>query len=182
MLRTTRQGSDRRFPSRSGRRFRSLSTCGSVRRMHLLQFDSEVAWIRAVCSLWRDRLRTKPDLKMCLPSGATPVGIYEEMSRSARAGLVSFARASIFVLDEFGGLTPDDPGRTRHTLQRQLIDAVGLAPAAFQFLNPDHSDLAQHCADYDNAIGDGFDLTLLGIGLNGHLGMNEPGSPPDSTT
>jgi glucosamine-6-phosphate deaminase len=119
---------------------------------------------------------------MCLPSGTTPVGIYAEMSRSARAGLVSFACASIFVLDEFGGLTPDDPGRTRHTLRRQLIDAVGVPPGAFQFLNPEHPNLAQHCADYDEAIGNGFDLTLLGIGLNGHLGMNEPGSPPDSTT
>jgi len=150
--------------------------------MHLLRFDSEAAWIGTVCSLWRDRLRTKPNLKMCLPSGTTPVGIYEEMSRSARAGLVSFERASVFVLDEFGELAPDDPGRSRHTLQRQLIAAIDLPPAAFQFLDPEHQDIAQHCIDYDAAIGDGFDLVLLGIGLNGHLGMNEPGSPPDSST
>ena len=65
---------------------------------------------RPICSLWRDRLRTKPDLKICLPSGTTPVDIYAEMSRSARAGLVSFARASVFALDEFGGLAADDPG------------------------------------------------------------------------
>jgi 6-phosphogluconolactonase/glucosamine-6-phosphate isomerase/deaminase len=72
--------------------------------MNLLRFDSESAWLHAVCSLWRDRLRTKPDLKMCLPGGTTPIGIYAEMSRSVRAGLVSFARSAVFVLDEFGGL------------------------------------------------------------------------------
>ena len=45
-----------------------------------------------------------------------------------------------------------------------------------------YTDTLQHCLDYDNAIGDGFDLMLLGIGLNGHLGMNEPGSAVDSPT
>jgi glucosamine-6-phosphate deaminase len=150
--------------------------------MNLLRFDSESAWRHAVCSLWRDRLRTKPDLKMCLPAGTTPIGIYAEMSRSVRAGLVSFARAAVFVLDEFGGLAPDDPGRTRDTLQRQLIDSIDLPSSAFHVLDPDTSDVARHCRDYDAAIGDGFDLTLVGLGLNGHLGMNEPGSPDDSPT
>ena len=119
---------------------------------------------------------------MCLPSGTTPAGIYAEMSRSARSGLVSFARATVFALDEFGGLAADDPGRTSHTLQRQLIEAVGLPSSAFLFLDPDNHDVNQHCLDYDMTIGDGFDLVLLGIGLNGHLGMNEPGSPLDSPT
>jgi glucosamine-6-phosphate deaminase len=150
--------------------------------MNLLRFDSESAWLHAVCSLWRDRLRTKPDLKMCLPAGTTPIGIYAEMSRGVRAGLVSFARAAVFVLDEFGGLAPDDPGRTRDTLQRQLIDSIDLSSSAFHVLDPDAPELARQCREYDAAIGDGFDLTLLGLGLNGHLGMNEPGSSDDSPT
>jgi glucosamine-6-phosphate deaminase len=150
--------------------------------MNLLRFDSESAWSGTVCSLWRDRLRSKPDLKICLPSGTTPVGIYAEMSRSAGEGIASFKHASVFALDEFGGLAPDDPGRTRHTLQRQLLDAVGLPPSAFRYLEPERPDVEQHCLDYDAAIGDRFDLMVLGIGLNGHLGMNEPGSPVDSPT
>ena len=78
--------------------------------MNLLRFDSESAWRRTVCSLWRDRLRTKPDLRMCLPSGTTPAGIYAEMSHCSHTGLVSFARPSVFALDEFGGLATDDRG------------------------------------------------------------------------
>ena len=150
--------------------------------MNVLRFDSETKWTEAIASLWRDRLRVNPDLKMCLPSGTTPVDVYTEMSRSARAGLVSFTRSTIFALDEFGGLAADDPGRTSHTLRRQLIDALDLPPTSFHAPDPDTADITTHCADYDAAIGTGFDLALLGIGLNGHLGMNEPGSPVDSAT
>lgn len=150
--------------------------------MNVLRFDSDSAWTHAISSLWRDRLRVKPDLKICLPSGTTPVDVYAEMSRSARDGLVSFKRATIFALDEFGGLAADDPGLTSHTLRRQLIEAIDLPRSGFRVLDPDNSDLIAHCADYDATIGDGFDLVLLGIGLNGHLGMNEPGSPIDSPT
>lgn len=150
--------------------------------MNVLQFDSKTAWVRGVASLWRDRLKTKPSLTICLPSGTTPKDIFAEMARSVSAGFTSFANATVFALDEFGGLAPDDPGRTSLMLQRQLVDVVDLAPGSFRILNPDAADLVQHCADYDRAIGPGFDLILLGIGLNGHLGMNEPGSSPDSTT
>jgi glucosamine-6-phosphate isomerase len=150
--------------------------------MNVLRFDSEAAWTHAISSLWRDRLRLMPDLRMCLPSGTTPVDVYSEMSSRARDGLVSFTRATVFALDEFGGLAADDPGRTSHTLQRQLIHAVDLPRSAFHVLDPDNTDLIAHCADYDAAIGDGFDLVLLGVGLNGHLGMNEPGSSVDSPT
>lgn len=150
--------------------------------MNVLRFDSEPAWTHAICSLWRDRLRLKPDLRVCLPSGTTPVELYAEMSRSARDGLASFTRATVFALDEFGGLAADDPGRASQTLRRQLIEAVDLPRSAFHVLDPDDADVAGQCARYDAAIGDGFDLVLLGIGLNGHLGMNEPGSPIESPT
>jgi glucosamine-6-phosphate deaminase len=150
--------------------------------MNVLRFDSESAWVHTICSLWRDRLRSKPDLTMCLPSGKTPVAIYAEMARSVRAGLVSFSRARVFALDEFGGVSADDPGSTRQMLKQQLVDHVDLPANAFHCLDPAASDIARECAGYEAAIADGFDLMLLGIGTNGHLGMNEPGSLADTTT
>jgi glucosamine-6-phosphate deaminase len=150
--------------------------------MNVLRFDSESSWVDTIGSLWRDRLHLTPDLSMCLPSGATPVDVYRVMSQSARDGHVSFAQARVFALDEFGGLAPDDPGRTAHTLRRQLLQPVSLPIAAFHSLHPDRPDIERHCRDYDRAIGTGFDLVVLGVGLNGHLGMNEPGSPIDSET
>jgi glucosamine-6-phosphate deaminase len=150
--------------------------------VNVLQFDSKTAWVGSIASIWRDRLNTKPDLNICLPSGATPIEVYGEMARSVRSGLTSFANATVFALDEFGGLSRDDPGRTGQMLQRQLIDVADLRAGAFRTLDPDAADLVEHCADYDRAIGRGFDLIVLGIGSNGHLGMNEPGASPDSTT
>lgn len=152
--------------------------------MHLLHFDSEAAWIQNVAALWRDRLRANPRLKLCLPSGHTPNAIYAAMGRSVAEGKVSFREAEIFALDDYGGLAIDDPGRCRNMLQRYLLDHIDLPPGRFHFIDTAASDLDRVCRDYTaliNARG-GFDLTLLGIGLNGHLGLNEPGSPLDSTT
>ena len=150
--------------------------------MNVLRFDSERAWVGAICSLWRDRLRTNPGLTMCLPTGLTPLPIYAEMVASRRAGLVSFDRARVFALDEFGDLEEGDPGRTRNTLLTHVVGPAGIPEASCRFLDPGHSDVAEHCADYDHAVGGVFDLVLLGLGTNGHLGMNEPGSPADSPT
>jgi glucosamine-6-phosphate isomerase len=150
--------------------------------MNLHLCDSEGAWLEAVATFWRDRLRCKPSLRICLASGHTPIPIYGEMVKAAKDGGVSFERATIFALDEFGGLAPKDPGRCRNMLVRDLVKHVGIAKESFHFLNPDAPDLEAECRAYDAVIGNGFDVVLLGVGLNGHLGMNEPGSAADSPT
>ncbi|HKQ38739.1 MAG TPA: glucosamine-6-phosphate deaminase [Verrucomicrobiae bacterium] len=147
--------------------------------MNLFKFDSETAWVNGIASLWRDRLRTNPKLRMCLPSGHTPNPIFAAMGKSVAAGQVSFKQAEIFALDEFGGLPPDDEGLCANMLQRYLLKHIDLPPQNFHRIDPNGKNVAQ---EYDGFIGAGFDLTLLGIGLNGHLGMNEPGSPIDGTT
>jgi len=148
--------------------------------MNLIRFDSHRAWVRGVASWWRDRLRLNPQLTMCLPTGLTPLPIYEEMVRSVRSGHASFSQASIWGLDEFGDIPRDDPGRLENTLRRHLVDAIDLAPDACHFLDPSRPDLDDQCRRFGPA--GGFDLVLLGIGANGHLGMNEPGSAADSPT
>ena len=148
--------------------------------MHLLRFDSVPAWISGVSALWRDRLRMRPSLKTCLPTGLTPAAVYAELAKNVRNGDVSFARASVFALDEFGGLEPDDPGLTKNTLRRQLVSLIDLPPERFHFFDPIGEDVDEQCRRYDAA--GRFDLVVLGIGLNGHLGMNEPGSDPKSAT
>ena len=149
--------------------------------MHLLRFDSLPAWVSGVCALWRDRLRMNPALNICLPTGLTPATVYAELARNVDRGDVSFAGASVFALDEFGGLPADDPGLTRNTLRRQLVSLVDLPSERFHCFDPDGADIEEQCRRYDRAIGR-FDLVLLGIGLNGHLGMNEPGSDAGSPT
>ena len=152
--------------------------------MHLCQFDSEKAWAECIASLWRDRLCTNPKLRICLPSGHTPITVFEAMVRSVANGWVSFRQVEIFALDDYGGLASDDPGRCRNMLQRHLLNHIDLPHERFHWIDTEAPDLDRVCRGYDLLIenGGGFDLTLLGIGLNGHLGLNEPGSSRDSTT
>jgi glucosamine-6-phosphate deaminase len=150
--------------------------------MNLLRFDSEPAWVNGATTFWRDRLRLNPRLRMCLPTGHTPNAIYAEMAGAVQRKEVSFQQAAIFTLDEFGGLAPDDPGRCINMLKRHLLDHADLPAKQFYALNPDARDLDAECRAFEAAAGGPFDLVLLGIGLNGHLGMNEPGSGAGSET
>jgi glucosamine-6-phosphate isomerase len=147
--------------------------------MNVLKFDSETSWVNGVASFWRDRLRMNPNLRMCLPSGHTPNPIFAAIGQAVAAGHVSFKQAQIFALDEFGGLAADDEGLCANMLQRYLLKHIDLPPQNFHRIDPNAKNVAD---EYEQLIGGGFDLTLLGIGLNGHLGMNEPGSAVDSPT
>lgn len=148
--------------------------------MNILKFDSEESWVEGSTSLWRDRLRNNPRLRMCLPSGHTPNKAFAAMGRSVQKRQVSFREAEIFCLDEFGGLPRDDQGRCANMLRHYLLQHIDLPERNFHWIDIDAPDLEKPCRDYERAIGAGFDLTLLGLGLNGHLGMNEPGSSVDS--
>ncbi len=150
--------------------------------MQLARFDTVAAWAGAVAKLWCDRLRQKPDLRLCLASGNTPIPVYATMAEAVKRGQISFRAAEIFALDEYGGLAEDDPGRCVNMLRRHLVAGVDLPPVRFHWLDTAADDVEQICQDYDARIGAGFDLAILGIGLNGHLGLNEPGAPLDRTT
>lgn len=150
--------------------------------MNLRIFHNKEAWSQAVATLWLERLKANPALRMCLPAGNTPTAVYRLMAAAVAEGKISFSRAEIFALDEYGGLPVDDAGRCANALRRSLIDHLDLPAGSFHTLATEADDLTVLCRAYDRAIEPGFDLTLLGIGLNGHLGLNEPGSAPDSTT
>jgi len=150
--------------------------------MKLQQFDSEIAWADQIARRWCERLQANPRLRLCLPAGHTPVRVFAAMAKFVAQGQVSFREAEVFTLDEYGGLPAGDLGRCAQQLRRGLIDQIDLPPERFYFFDPGAENLEAECRRYDRAIGRGFDLTLLGVGLNGHLGMNEPGTPTDATT
>jgi glucosamine-6-phosphate deaminase len=109
------------------------------------------------------------------------VPIYDRLAAAVARRDVSLARATIFLLDEFGGVAPSDPGRCDSMLRRGLLDRVDLPPAQFHGFDLT-GDVDRECASFEAAVGEGCDISLLGIGGNGHIGMNEPGSPPESVT
>jgi glucosamine-6-phosphate deaminase len=147
----------------------------------LLRGGSTGAWAALVADLFIQRLKARPALRVCLPTGLTPVPIYDRIAAAVADGEVSFARAEVFLLDEFGGVDAGDPGRCDQMLERFLLSRIDLPPARFHRLDLTQ-DIDTVCSAYERAVGDGCDLTLLGIGTNGHVGMNEPGAPADSLT
>ena len=150
--------------------------------MLTLTFESIETWAQHLARLWVEQLQARPDMRICLAAGNTPVPACEAMVRASQAGEVSFREATIFALDEYGELTLDDSGRCANMIRRCLLDHVDLREENFHELATEADDLDQVCADHDAAIGEGFDLAILGIGLNGHLGMNEPGTSAEVTT
>lgn len=126
----------------------------------------------------------RPDLVLGLATGSSPLAVYDEMIRRHRAGRLPLDRARAFMLDEYVGLRADHPERYRNVIQRDLVAHVDLAPDAV--LGPDGNaqDLTAACAAYEEAIrrAGGVDVQILGIGTDGHIAFNEPGSSFGSRT
>lgn len=113
-----------------------------------------------------------------LATGSTPVRLYDELALRVRRGLdLSGLRA--VALDEYVGLPASDPCSYRHYLEKRVTRPLGLA---FDFLDGCATDIRAECARYETVLGTGVDLQVLGIGANGHLGFNEPGSSLSSRT
>lgn len=146
-------------------------------------FPSPAAIADAVAAYLAERLTAQPATRLGLATGNTFVPIYARLVARYRAGGFSFARAASFNLDEYVGLPAGHPASFRAYMQTHLFDHVDL-PAGKGALPGVEGDIEAACQAYEAAIGSegGIDLQLLGIGRNGHIGFNEPGSPFDSRT
>jgi glucosamine-6-phosphate deaminase len=129
-------------------------------------------------------LGRKPDAVLGLATGSSPLAIYDELAARCDAGLISFRRARAFTLDEYVGLPADHPERYRNVIDRVFVSLVDFAPDAVQSPDGLAADIPAACARYENAIREagGVDLQILGIGTDGHIAFNEPGSSLASRT
>jgi glucosamine-6-phosphate deaminase len=119
-----------------------------------------------------------------LATGSSPLAAYELLVDDCRAGRISFSAASAVLLDEYLGLPPGHPEAYRAFIRRHLTDHIDLPPA--RLYGPDvwAEDIAGACRRYDRLLEElgGVDVQLLGIGSDGHIGFNEPGSSLGSRT
>ena len=129
-------------------------------------------------------LDRKPEAVLGLATGSSPLGVYDELAGRVRSGSLSLARASGFLLDEYVGLPGDHEQSYRSVIDRDLVSKVDLDPAHVHGLDGVARDLVAECSSYEEVIAraGGIDLQLLGIGADGHIGFNEPGSSLASRT
>lgn len=112
-----------------------------------------------------------------IATGETMEAPLAEIARRCRRGALSLAHAEVYLLDEYVGLEPDDPCSFANTVSRLLVQPTDLPPGAVHGPNPHNPDLHAECADYERRVrAAGVGLQLLGIGTNGHIAFNEPGS------
>lgn len=131
-----------------------------------------------------DLIRRSPECVLGLPTGRTPLALYRELVRKHREAGLSFARVVTFNLDEYIGLPPDHPESYAAYMRRHLFDQVDIDAANTHMPDGQAEDLRVACESYEDAIrrAGGIDLQILGIGANGHIGFNEPGSSLGSRT
>ena len=149
--------------------------------VHLVVLPTE-GWAAAVASDVVARLRGQPDLRLCLPTGDTPSPVYALLVEAIARGDASLDRATVVLLDEYVGLPPGDPARCDGRLRRELLDRVPRGPRAFHPVPVDELAPEKAAAAHDAVAAEGIDLCLLGLGGNGHVGLNEPGSAAESPT
>jgi glucosamine-6-phosphate deaminase len=144
--------------------------------MRVRVFDDADALARACARNIARSLSARPDLVLGLPTGRTPIPLYHELVRLHQGGRADFRRATTFNLDEFLGLDARDSRSYRAFMQRHLFDHVNVAPRRIHFLNGTARNVARECDRYERAIwrAGGIDLQILGLGMNGHIGFNEP--------
>jgi glucosamine-6-phosphate deaminase len=154
-----------------------VSTAGGV----ALRVLPGAVWAAAVADVFGERLRARPGLRVCLPTGDTPSPLYAELAaRDARTPDGAYSQATVVLLDEWLDLPPGDPARCDVRLRRELLDRLA-PPPRFVAIDVDGSDDEAAARAHDEAARC-LDLALLGLGMNGHVGFNEPGSRPDDPT
>ena len=136
-------------------------------------------WAAVVADRLVARLAARPGLRLCLPTGDTPAPLYARLVELDRADPGRWAQATVVLLDEFVGLPPDDPARFDRWVRRALIDRLARPP---RFVPIDLAGDPAAAAERHDAAAAGLDIAVVGLGQNGHIGLNEPGSTPDAAT
>jgi len=123
-------------------------------------------------------LLEKPACVLGLAAGETPRRMYAELVRMHREAGLSFAQVSTFALDEYLGLAPDNPASFSFFLRQHLLGQVDICPRNIYLIDALAPDVPAECARYERQIEllGGIDLQVLGLGQNGHIGFNEPGT------
>jgi glucosamine-6-phosphate deaminase len=134
--------------------------------------------------LCADLIQKKPDARLGLATGTTPQALYAELIRRNQLGHLSFSRIETFNLDEYLGIGPQHPQSFHRAMRDSLFAHVDIDPVNTHLPAGDSADPAAEAAAYEALIKarGGIDLQILGIGRNGHIGFNEPGSSLRSRT
>ncbi|MFW6159037.1 MAG: glucosamine-6-phosphate deaminase, partial [Planctomycetota bacterium] len=152
--------------------------------MRIIVVPDKEALGRRAADLVEDEMGNHANPVLGLATGSTPLPLYQELIRRHREEGLDFATTITFNLDEYVGLPPDHKESYHRFMRENLFDRINIVPGNSHVPDGMADDVEAACRAYEQMIDDcgGIDLQVLGIGANGHIGFNEPGSSFGSLT
>lgn len=125
-----------------------------------------------------DSIKNKPNLVLCMASGSTPALTCDLLVQKLKEEQVDSSKFTFLGLDEWVGLPPTNTGSCHFFFHKRIFEPLQLSSSQYFLFNALANDLESECAKMDKVIADkgGIDIMIVGIGMNGHIGFNEPGT------
>jgi len=135
------------------------------------------------CQIIIDEILEKPDLVMGFVTGNTVIGLYGGLVSFYKKGEISFSKITSFNLDEYYPIDKKDKKSFYYYMFNNLFDKINIKKLNINLLDGETKDVIKECSKYEEKIREKkIDLQILGVGVNGHIGFNEPGSKLNSKT
>src|SRR5699024_3622203 len=121
-------------------------------------------------------IQDNPEIVLGLATGSTPKRMYELLIEEYKKGSIDFSEVQTFNLDEYIGLSEDNPKSYNYYMQENLFNHINIIPENTHIPNGKAMNLESYCKEYEDSIkrAGGIDVQILGIGTDGHIGFNEP--------
>ena len=169
---------------------------GEVSNFKLIYTENYDEMGKKVAKIIAEEIQKKPDLVLGLPTGSTPIGMYNELVKMHKKGILDFSKLITFNLDEYYPIKKTDPNSYNYYMNYWLFQHVNIDPKNVNIPNGEinEKEIKDFCKKYEEKITsiDGIDLQILGIGgysgyksnhlIGGHVGFNETGSDSNSRT
>ena len=123
-------------------------------------------------------MKNKPNLVLCMASGSTPALTCDLLIQKLKEEQADYSKFTFLGLDEWVGLPPTNNGSCHYFFHKKILEPLQLSLSQYFLFNAMADDLKSECSKMDKLIADkgGIDIMIVGIGMNGHIGFNEPGT------
>lgn len=157
---------------------------GGVNSVNVIEVETYEQLSEKASEIILNLVKNNPCAKLGLATGSTPLGTYKRLIDDHRKNKTSYEHITTVNLDEYVGLDENHPGSYRYYMNKELFSHINIKRENAHVPDGTAKDLDEECRSYEAMIEKlgGLDLQLLGIGQNGHIGFNEPGTPFDSVT
>lgn len=130
-----------------------------------------------------NQIQEKPNSTISFATGKTPLGTYKQLVKANKKKQIDFSNIKTFNLDEFYPIKKTDKKSFYYQMHKNLFNKINIKPLNINLLNPETKNTKKECQNFENKIKKNpIDLQILGIGENGHIAFNEPGSLKTSKT